>query len=129
MPANANAAHLSHGSVKRQGPGLKLPPLPPHNSYPTQYQHYGHNQHHHQTQSSAYSQGAAPSQWQLNAQMQLQLHQKEIIAQATRRGGVPQRGPVSPRLCPLGSPGPVTPLTLEEREGYFSATAPIVGGR
>jgi len=26
---------------------------------------------------------------------------------------------MSPRLAPLGSSGPVTPLELEEREGYF----------
>jgi len=26
---------------------------------------------------------------------------------------------MSPRLAPLGSPGPVTPLELDEREGYF----------
>lgn len=31
------------------------------------------------------------------------------------------RGPISPRLKPLGSPGPVTPLALEGADGYLSA--------
>jgi hypothetical protein len=31
------------------------------------------------------------------------------------------RGPISPRLQPLGSPGPVTPLALEGADGYLSA--------
>lgn len=29
--------------------------------------------------------------------------------------------PTSPRLVPLGSPGPVTPLELEAEEGYLAA--------
>ncbi len=31
--------------------------------------------------------------------------------------------PLSPRLLPLGSPGPVTPLLLEEGAGYMVAGA------
>ncbi|KAL0637956.1 hypothetical protein Q9L58_003034 [Maublancomyces gigas] len=61
----------------------------------------------------------------LSAQQQLQLHQKEIIHQATR-AGIPQHllttGPMSPRLMPLGSPGPVTPLALEDGpDGFFAS--------
>lgn len=37
-----------------------------------------------------------------------------------QRGSGP-RGPISPRLQPLGSPGPVTPLALEGADGYLSA--------
>lgn len=59
----------------------------------------------------------------LSAQHKLQLHQKEIISQATRAAGIPPHllstGPMSPRLIPLGSPGPVTPLTLEDNPGGF----------
>ena len=29
--------------------------------------------------------------------------------------------PSSPRLCPTGSPGPVTPLELEDADGYIAA--------
>lgn len=32
-------------------------------------------------------------------------------------------GPSAPRLDPLRSPGPVTPLALEESGGYFGAGA------
>ncbi|KAI5793201.1 hypothetical protein EDC01DRAFT_784960 [Geopyxis carbonaria] len=55
------------------------------------------------------------------AQQKLQLHQREIIHQATRAAGIPAPGPRSPRLLPRGSPGgPVTPLMLEqEREGTY----------
>jgi hypothetical protein len=63
-----------------------------------------------------------PTQSYTVAQQQLQLQQKEIIQQATR-GLLPphmlQSGPISPRLLPLGSPGPVTPLALEENQGGY----------
>jgi hypothetical protein len=36
--------------------------------------------------------------------------------------------PSSPRLDPLGSPGPVTPLTLEEADGYLAAGSANVTG-
>ncbi|KAG0635914.1 hypothetical protein HOY80DRAFT_1003880 [Tuber brumale] len=62
----------------------------------------------------------------LSAQHKLQLHQKEIISQATRAAGISPHllstGPRSPRLIPLGSPGPVTPLTLEDNPGGFFAS-------
>ncbi|KAG8166651.1 hypothetical protein KVR01_002340 [Diaporthe batatas] len=35
------------------------------------------------------------------------------------------RGPISPRLQPLGSPGPVTPLALEGADGYLSARSRV----
>ena len=62
----------------------------------------------------------------LSAQQQLQLHQKDLIQQATR-GSLPSHilFPSSPRLIPMGSPGPVTPLTLEEAQGgYLFAGSP-----
>lgn len=58
------------------------------------------------------------------AQRQYQQHQRELILNYTRnavRNGskapVPQ--PSSPRLNPLGSPGPITPLNLEGQNDYF----------
>lgn len=54
------------------------------------------------------------------AQKQLYLFQRETIA--AHAGVVATREkPVSPRLVPLGSPGPVTPLELEGQEGYLLA--------
>lgn len=45
-------------------------------------------------------------------QIAFQKQQRELIQQATRAAML--GGPVSPRLIPLGSPGPVTPFMLEE---------------
>lgn len=56
-----------------------------------------------------------------DAQKQLYFNQREILT-AAARGSPNQAGkPVSPRLLPLGSPGPVTPLELERDEGYLIA--------
>lgn len=68
---------------------------------------------------------ASPMQQQRlysEAQKQLYLFQKETIAANT--GFVATREkPASPRLEPLGSPGPVTPLELEGPGGYLVAGA------
>lgn len=60
-----------------------------------------------------------------DAQKQLYLHQREMLSAAARSSGSPTQvgKPVSPRLAPLGSPGPVTPLELEHEEGYLTAGA------
>ncbi|KAI9701375.1 MAG: hypothetical protein M1820_006466 [Bogoriella megaspora] len=61
-----------------------------------------------------------------DVQKQLYAYQKDIIAtamrtsQATTPNGLSNK-PDSPRLEPLGSPGPVTPLMLEEQAGYLVA--------
>lgn len=53
----------------------------------------------------------------------LQQYQRDMVEQAAMaaRLSVPGGEPVSPRLCPLGSPGPVTPWELDggEGEGYL----------
>jgi hypothetical protein len=55
-----------------------------------------------------------------DAQKQLYLHQREVLSAAARvTSPGPIRKPISPRLQPLGSPGPVTPLELEGAEGYL----------
>ena len=77
---------------------------------------YQYSQHSYSQQQSSY----------LSAQQQLQIHQKDLIQQATR-GTLPSHllFPSSPRLIPMGSPGPVTPLTLEEAQGgYLFAGSP-----
>ncbi|MCJ1366800.1 hypothetical protein MMC16_005930 [Acarospora aff. strigata] len=62
-----------------------------------------------------------------DAQVALQNFQRELIANATRSSRSVATSitykPLSPRLIPLGSPGPVTPLMLEEDDGYFLAGA------
>jgi hypothetical protein len=51
----------------------------------------------------------------------LQQYQRDMVEQAAlaARLSVPGREPLSPRLCPLGSPGPVTPWELEESDGGY----------
>ncbi|EPS45248.1 hypothetical protein H072_770 [Dactylellina haptotyla CBS 200.50] len=56
-------------------------------------------------------------------QLAFQMQQRELIYQATRAANS-MGGPISPRLIPLGSPGPVTPLTLEDNPaGYLMMPA------
>ncbi len=62
-----------------------------------------------------------------DAQMALHNFQRELIAGAARSSRTVATTvlykPLSPRLLPLGSPGPVTPLLLEEGAGYMVAGA------
>ncbi|KAA8567852.1 hypothetical protein EYC84_008305 [Monilinia fructicola] len=48
---------------------------------------------------------------------------RTVHAQVTSSPGVsvPGSKPISPRLLPLGSPGPITPFELEESSGYLIA--------
>jgi hypothetical protein len=68
------------------------------------------------------------------AQKQLYLYHREtlaaqaaVTAAASAGSGRPPslrfEKPLSPRLAPLGSPGPVTPLELEGQDGYLMAGA------
>ncbi|PBP16088.1 hypothetical protein BUE80_DR013208 [Diplocarpon rosae] len=59
-------------------------------------------------------------------QRKLQQYQRDMIAQArdaasSTRAKNRERAPISPRLLPLGSPGPITPFELEEADGYLVA--------
>lgn len=64
-----------------------------------------------------------------DAQVALHNFQRELIASASRSSltvsTTVHYKPLSPKLLPLGSPGPVTPLMLEEEEaaGYLVAGA------
>ena len=60
-----------------------------------------------------------------DAQKHLFMYQQQTMA--ARSGGKAEDRPVSPRLAPLGSPGPVTPLELEQNEGYLLAGAHQTG--
>lgn len=58
----------------------------------------------------------------------IQQYQRDMIVQAQLAGasvsGVMKavvKNPVSPKLLPLGSPGPITPFELEESAGYLVA--------
>lgn len=60
------------------------------------------------------------------AQKQLYLYQRETLAAHAAFQSTKEK-PDSPRLEPLGSPGPVTPLELEGQEGYLIAGVRAAG--
>jgi hypothetical protein len=60
-----------------------------------------------------------------DAQKHLLMYHHQSVA--ARTSGKAEDKPVSPRLMPLGSPGPVTPLELEQKEGYLLAGTSQVG--
>lgn len=71
--------------------------------------------------------GSATHAWQTSdAQRKLQRYQRDIVLSGTRTALLntkksPLAWPSSPRLDPLGSPGPVTPLMLGGQDDYFLA--------
>ncbi|KAI4164375.1 MAG: hypothetical protein LQ342_002022 [Letrouitia transgressa] len=100
---------------------LHIPNLPP--FHPANYEL--RNSPH---RSSHTASPSAPHSRQLSdAQQKLQQYQRDIIMSATRAAGRPSmspapiRKPTPPKLHPLGSPGPVTPLTLEGHDDYLTA--------
>lgn len=64
---------------------------------------------------------SSPRSQYSDAQRQLYVYQRELLANATRNMATGTK-PASPRLNPLGSPGPVTPLELEgQQSDYLTA--------
>lgn len=55
----------------------------------------------------------------------IQQYQRDMIAQARLKSSdsipLALKEPNSPKLTPLGSPGPITPFELEESDGYLVA--------
>lgn len=62
-----------------------------------------------------------------DAQKQLYAYQRDVVAAARAQSPGKEGKPASPKLAPLGSPGPVTPLELEREEGYLVAGARSAG--
>lgn len=62
-----------------------------------------------------------------DAQKHLWVYQRDLVAAARAQSPIQiYENPASPRLVPLGSPGPVTPLELES-DGYLVAGAQRAG--
>ena len=91
-PANFPSAHSSVANTPGSGPTSPQAPISP------------------QMQQNLYAE----------AQRQALLYQQELMSRPASRGSIRQK-PDSPRLAPLGSPGPVTPLELEEEDNYLAA--------
>ncbi|KAL8971439.1 MAG: hypothetical protein Q9197_003273 [Variospora fuerteventurae] len=110
-------AQPRHSQSRAQPAPLAIPSLPP--FHPANYE----------SRPSSHTPRApgSPHGRQLSdAQKKLQRYQRELVINATRTAcGNAARSPVpkpnSPRLDPLGSPGPVTPLMLEAQSDYFLA--------
>jgi hypothetical protein len=54
-----------------------------------------------------------------DVQRQMYVYQQQLVANAARQARGPAANPSSPRLNPLDSPGPVTPMELEA-DGYLT---------
>ena len=123
QPPAPRAMHSRHGNGSRRANthSLKLPSLP--RFHPANYP------------SSHSSMQSTPDDGPANPPVSPRAHQrmysdaqKHLLmyhhqSVAARTNGNAENKPVSPRLAPLGSPGPVTPLELEQKDGYLLAGA------
>ena len=100
---------------------LRLPPLP--RFHPATYESASpENTAHTSRKSRPNGHGRQYS----DAKQQIYRYQRDIVANATRAARLtlsPKdiESPSSPRLHPIGSPGPVTPLALESEVDYLMA--------
>ena len=115
-----NTRPKSHHQYSRGQPApLAIPTLPP--FHPANYESRTPSPRN-TTRPFSPTQGRQLS----DAQRKLQRFQRDIVINASRATGrtpakSPMPRPTSPRLDPLGSPGPVTPLMLEGQGDYFLA--------
>ncbi|KAL8971954.1 MAG: hypothetical protein Q9183_000803 [Haloplaca sp. 2 TL-2023] len=104
-----------HGS--RQSTPLAIPSLPPY--HPANYESRQSSPRLPPSSSSAHARQVS------ELQKNMQRHQRALLINATRAAATPTTGkppahrPSSPRLNPMSSPGPITPLMLEGQTDYF----------
>lgn len=128
MPLSPLLPYAQHGRTSnRAGTHLRIPALP--RLHPANF----HSSDRSEGDASHRSRSNVSRQQFSDAQQKLHKYQRDLIAIATR----PAR-PIGsqaltvlppPRLHPLGSPGPVTPLALEENEDYLVAGAAAASNR
>ncbi|KAI4190021.1 MAG: hypothetical protein LQ346_004997 [Caloplaca aetnensis] len=111
-------AHSANAQGRVQPVPLAIPLLPP--FHPANYESRK------STPRNARPINSAHGRQVSDAQKKLHKYQRELVINATRTFGgsttkSPLPRPTSPRLNPLGSPGPVTPLRLEGESDYFLA--------
>ena len=100
---------------------LRLPPLP--RFHPAAYESASLENTAHTPRKSRPS---AHGRQYSDAKQQIHRYQRDIVANATRAARLTlspkaTQSPSSPRLHPIGSPGPVTPLALEGEIDYLMA--------
>ncbi|KAI4203688.1 MAG: hypothetical protein LQ350_001689 [Teloschistes chrysophthalmus] len=115
-PQQETPRRLSKHLDIRHSTPLTIPSLPPY--HPANYESQKGSPQTSRPSSSSYGHQLS------DAQKKLQRHQRELVVNATRTvdhssAMTPMRRPSSPRLDPLSSPGPITPLALEEQTDYF----------
>ncbi|KAI4127750.1 MAG: hypothetical protein LQ338_003061 [Usnochroma carphineum] len=116
-PLSQHRTRAQSGNTRSQvlpGP-LAIPSLPP--FHPANYE--SRNSSPRSSRPTSSSHGRQLS----DAQKKILKNQRELVINATRTAAAksPLPRPTSPRLNPLGSPGPVTPLMLEGQSDYFLA--------
>lgn len=96
-PANFPSQGSSPSNTPLSGPNSPQPPMSP------------------RSQQKNYSE----------AQKQLYTYQRELLSSISRTNRSNSKKPASPRLIPVGSPGPITPLELEGESGGDYLTAGV----
>lgn len=111
-PKSAPSFHL--GNLPRFHPAVYQSPNPSHNT----------------SQPPSPVQQRSPAYRMSSTSRDALRQYREFVTSAAfpRNGSVSSTRPSAPRLDPLGSPGPVTPLTLEEEDGYLTAGAVNASG-
>ena len=100
---------------------LRLPPLP--RFHPAAYESASRESTAHTPRKSRPS---GHGRQYSDAKQQIHRYQRDVVANATRAARLTlspkaTESPSSPRLHPMGSPGPVTPLALESEVDYLMA--------
>ena len=109
LPPNSDAWASKHPGKKSLLPSLPL----------------FHSAHYQSTNTGnpSSSRAGSPRRQFSNAQQQLHQYQRELVTGAVRSLSALTQGlaarPSPPRLHPLDSPGPVTPMTLEDHDVYL----------
>jgi len=126
QPPQQRPMHSRTNSNQRRAPtqSLKLPSLP--RFHPANFSNHSSVQSTPDGQQNSPPPPVSPRSYQRMysaAQKQLYFNQREMLLSAAGTASSPSREgkPNSPRLHPMGSPGPVTPLELERDEGYLLA--------
>jgi hypothetical protein len=111
-------------SSRKPAGGLQLPPLP--RFHPAVYQSPNSSAVSSPTGARGHT-GRSASQSQIQRsgpQQQLYQYQRDLIASVTRTATMtppaPREAPKAPNLLPCGSPGPATPLALEDSSDYLT---------
>lgn len=137
MPVHPNPSVTQHNARRhssnqhhiRQPAPLAMSSLPPY--HPANYES------HHPSPRASRPASSSHGRQLSDAQKKLQRHQRELVINATRTAAPsttkpPVPRPSSPRLDPLSSPGPITPLMLEGQTDYFlggPSTASTAGSK